>query len=106
MSTAQPAPAREKNVGQISPLPGVTTYVTGNNASGQAAVQETRPGQWLSLDEDSLAFNVVYTNSFNADLNEDKDLKAHNEVMAERKFGLVKPGGVICRQVNFASASS
>lgn len=105
MSTAQPAPARDKNPGQLSPLPGVTTYLTGHDGAGQAVVQEKRSGKWRSFENDNLAFNVVYTTSFPADMNDSRDVKAHDETLASGSLGLVKKNGVICRQVKFSPLS-
>ena len=90
---------REKTQGQISNLPGVTTYFTGHNGEGQAIVQEKRPANWSPLDKDQLAFNVAYTTNFPADLNNSMDIKAHDNVLKDGNLGLVKKNGVVCRQV-------
>ena len=93
-----------KNEGQLSNLPGVTTYLTGHDGStGKAIVHEERPGTWTALDHDNMAFNVVYsTSKFPASVNEDVDVKTHDELMASKKLGLVNPGGTVCRIVDFA----
>ena len=93
------------NEGQLSTnLPGVTHYITGHDTStGKAIVQSTRPGSWVPILKGANAFNVVYTTSeFPASLNDDKDLKAHDELMASKKLGLVNPNGTVCRIVDFA----
>ena len=101
MTTAQPAPSRDKTTGQISELPGVTTYLTGHNASGQAIVQERRPATWQSYDDNNIAFSVPFTTNFPADLNDSKDIKAHDETLKSGDLGLVKKNGVVCRQVRW-----
>lgn len=50
-----------------------------------------------------MAFNVIYTTSqFPADLNNDKDIKTHDQVTSSGKLGLVNPNGTVCRVVDFA----
>lgn len=97
---------RAPNNGQLSKkLPGVTTFVTGHTADGKAVVEAKRPGSWLPYDEDRMAFMQVYTSSFPANLNDKQDLQAHDQLMKSGTLGLVKPGGVVCRQVwNFQVA--
>jgi quercetin dioxygenase-like cupin family protein len=91
------------NPGQLSPLRGVTRHITGHNAEGKAVIHSSNAGQWESLDESSMAFNVVYTTSqFPADLNNDADLSAHEKVQQSKHMGLVNPGGTVCRIVDFA----
>ena len=87
MSTSQFAHA-------TSGLRAVTTYLTGHNASsGRAVVQEARPGTWQAVDNNSMAFNVVYTtSSFPASLNNGDDIRAHDGVLRLGKLGLVNPG--------------
>lgn len=48
-----------------------------------------------------MAFNVVYTSQFPADLNNEADVKKHEQTTAE-PMGLVNPGGTVCRIVDFA----
>ncbi|KAK5149338.1 hypothetical protein BJ546DRAFT_158679 [Cryomyces antarcticus] len=92
------------NPGQLpSNLPGVSAYLTGHNEQGQAIVQSARPGKWTAFDGDKMEFDVVYTTSqFPADLNDDKDIQAHDALMGSKKLGLVNPGGSVCRVVDFA----
>lgn len=94
---------RSPNKGQISPLPGVTHFITGHDAAGKAVVRDTRPGNWTPLDNNNMAFDVVYTTSkFPANLNDDRDINAHDALLASGKTGLVNPGGTVCRIVDFA----
>ncbi|KAJ5855367.1 uncharacterized protein N7529_009311 [Penicillium soppii] len=92
------------NPGQISPLRGVTRHITGHNESGKAIVQSSSPGQWQSFEESAMAFNVVYTSQFPADLNNDADIKKHEQLQTS-KMGLVNPGGTVCRIVDFAPSN-
>ncbi|KAK4998148.1 hypothetical protein LTR66_002561 [Elasticomyces elasticus] len=92
-----------KNEGQLNDLPGTTTYLTGHDPStGKAVVHETRPAKWTAYDNNDMAFNVVYTTKFPPDLNDDKDITAHDTLLSSAKLGLVNPGGSVCRQVDFA----
>ncbi|EHY56046.1 hypothetical protein HRR83_006575 [Exophiala dermatitidis] len=96
---------RSPNPNQLATsLPGLTTHITGHDpATGKAIVKESRPGNWSVYDNKLMAFNVVYTTSeFPANLNDDKDLKLHDQVMESGKLGLVNPHGTVCRVVDFA----
>ncbi|KAJ6119172.1 hypothetical protein N7523_003452 [Penicillium sp. IBT 18751x] len=91
------------NPGQISPLRPVTRHVTGHNAAGKAIIHSSSPGEWKSFEAKDMAFDVVYTTSeFPANLNNDADLAAHEQVMQFDKLGLVNPRGTVCRIVDFA----
>ena len=96
-----PSTERPRNNNQISQLPGVSTFVTGHNSDGKSIVQEKRSGEWVAFGEE-MAFNQIYTTKFPADLNNGKDIKEHDEAVKSGKLGLVKPGGVVCRQVGEA----
>ena len=89
--------------GQLSPLRPVTRHITGHNASGRAVIHSSTPAQWQSFEKNDMAFNVVYTTSqFPADLNNDRDLVAHERVEQSGQLGLVNPRGTVCRIVDFA----
>ncbi|EXJ86136.1 hypothetical protein A1O1_06506 [Capronia coronata CBS 617.96] len=97
--------SRSPNPSQLATsLPGLTTHITGHDPStGKAIVQESRPGNWTSYDDKLMAFNVIYTTSeFPANLNNDQDLKLHDQVAASGNLGLVNPHGTVCRVVDFA----
>ncbi|BCS29970.1 cupin domain-containing protein [Aspergillus puulaauensis] len=95
------------NPGQLSSLPGVNRYITGHDASGKAIVQVENPAEWSPFEGNSMAFTVAYTTSeFPADLNSDADLKAHERVAASGTLGLVKKGGTVVREVDFAPKSA
>ncbi|KAB8345973.1 hypothetical protein FH972_023025 [Carpinus fangiana] len=95
--------ARAPQPGQLATaLPGLTTFITGHAADGKARVYAERPAAWTPFDNKNMAFNVVYTTSFPADLIGDADVLAHDDVVASKTLGLVKPGGTVCRQVDFA----
>jgi quercetin dioxygenase-like cupin family protein len=50
-----------------------------------------------------MAFTVAYTTSeFPVDLNNDADIKKHEDLKASGKLGLVNPNGTVCRFVDFA----
>ncbi|KAL2856352.1 hypothetical protein BJX68DRAFT_230594 [Aspergillus pseudodeflectus] len=91
------------NPGQLSSLPGITRYVTGHDSAGKAIIQTENPADWSSFENNSMAFTVAYTTSeFPADLNNDADIKKHEDLKASGKLGLVNPNGTVCRFVDFA----
>ncbi|CAI7594601.1 unnamed protein product [Penicillium glandicola] len=90
------------NTSQISPLPSITRHITGHNDSGKAVIHSSTLAQWASLEESKMAFNVVYTNQFHPDLNNDVDVKTHETLTQSDQLGLVNPGGTVCRIVDFA----
>lgn len=90
------------NTSQLSPLPAVTRHITGHNENGKAVIHSSTPAEWQSLGESQMAFNVVYTNQFAPDLNDDADIKTHETLTQSDKMGLVNPGGTVCRIVDFA----
>ena len=99
------AESRPANPNQLATsLPGLTTHLTGHDpATGKAVVQESRPGNWTTYDDKLMAFNVVYsTSNFPANLNNDQDIKSHDQVTSSGKLGLVNPDGTVCRVVDFA----
>ncbi|KIW32028.1 uncharacterized protein PV07_03607 [Cladophialophora immunda] len=96
--------SRPPNPTQIpNNLPGLTTHITGHDGTtGKAIVKDSRPGNWTVFDDKLMAFNVIYTSEFPADLNDDRDLKTHDEVLSSGKLGLVRSNGTVCRVVDFA----
>jgi quercetin dioxygenase-like cupin family protein len=95
---------RPQQPGQVSNLPGLTSYITGHDAStGKTIIQSTRPGNWRSYDDSLMGFNVIYTtSSFPASLNSETDISTHDTLISSGKLGLVNPGGTVCRIVDFA----
>jgi uncharacterized cupin superfamily protein len=89
-------------VSQISNLPQLQTLITSHNADGKAIIHSAREFPWQSIDEDKMAFSVVYsTSSFPPDLNNEVDINTHDTLMT-KGVGLVNPGGTIIRCVDFA----
>ncbi|KAI0173031.1 hypothetical protein GGR52DRAFT_541657 [Hypoxylon sp. FL1284] len=79
-----------------------TTFLTGHNNEGQAFVHSARPASWKVFDDGDMGFNQIYTNSFPAELNENADVKFHDEMITGGNLGLATKGGVVCRMVDFA----
>ena len=89
--------------GPISNLRQPHRLITTHNAAGEAIVESHTPFAWRAYDSNNLAFAVPYTTSrFPADLNEDIDLKEHNNVVTSGDLGLVNPRGTVLRCVDFA----
>ncbi|PLB43295.1 hypothetical protein P170DRAFT_441730 [Aspergillus steynii IBT 23096] len=92
--------------GQPSPLPNFTRHITTHNPSGAATIHSSTPASWISLREKSVGFSVAYTTSeFPANLNNDADVVANEQLMESRSLGLVNPNGTVCRVVDFAPNS-
>lgn len=90
---------RAPNEGAVNNLPGVTTHLTGHDDDGKAIVESSRPGKWTAFEDNQMGFNVVYTNKFPPDLNDNKDIAQHDELMEKGQIGLVLGGGTVCRMV-------
>ena len=87
-------------------LPGITRYITGHNAEGKAIIESSRPGEWAHLFNDTMAFDALYTTSEAIpNLNDNADIKKHEEVVSKGNLGLVNPGGSVARIVDFGPAT-
>jgi hypothetical protein len=86
---------------QLSDLPGPTTYLTGHTSAGKSTVHSARPVNWTSYDDGKLGMSVAYTTKFFADVNNDADIRLHEERM-KSALGLVSAGGTVLRFVEFA----
>lgn len=86
----------------LADLPQLRRLITSHSDDGKAVVQSAESFQWQVLDQDRMAFSVVYsTSAFPPDLNNDADITAHKTLMA-KGVGLVNPGGTVIRCVDFA----
>ncbi|KAI1208638.1 uncharacterized protein F4807DRAFT_144225 [Annulohypoxylon truncatum] len=94
--------SKQSETNQLSPdLPSTTTYLTGHNEEGKAKVHSARPAAWKPFEGGVMGFNQIYTNTFPADLNNDADVKYHEEIISSGKLGLATKNGVVCRMVDF-----
>ena len=84
-------------------LPILTRFITTHDSStGKAIVRSKDSASWTTFDDQTMGFAVMYTTSeFPTSLNDDKDVKEHEKVMAAGKLGLVNPRGTVCRVVDF-----
>ncbi|KPI45572.1 uncharacterized protein AB675_607 [Cyphellophora attinorum] len=89
-----------------SSLTDPTIHVTAHNAEGKAIVHSSHKNDWSWYRNNSVGFNVVYTNTFPADLNNLADVKAHEAITAKGTLGLVNPNGTVCRIVDFGPTST
>jgi uncharacterized cupin superfamily protein len=86
----------------VSNLPQLHQFYTGHNDEGKAIVAEHQDFKWTSHADGDMGFSVVYTTSQSPpDLNGDKDIQQHKEVLS-KTLGLVNPGGSLLRCVDFA----
>ena len=96
---------RSPTEGQLAThLPGLTAYITGHDPkTGDTTIQQRRPGKWHSVDGGGMTFNVPFTTSeFPLNMNEDADIKKHDEKVNSGKLGIVSPGGTVLRFVDFS----
>jgi len=105
-SSTTPDPQALRSSPLSSTLPSPTTYLTGYDASGKSILSSVRPNQWKPFENDEMAFSQVYTTSFPADLNGDKDVAFHDDLMAAGTLGLVRKDGVVCRMVCLSALAS
>ncbi|KAI1373190.1 hypothetical protein F4677DRAFT_430515 [Hypoxylon crocopeplum] len=100
-SSASKQQADELSSQLAADLPRTTTYLTGHNAEGKAIVHSARPAAWKAFEGGIMGFNQIYTNKFPVDLNDDADVRFHEEVIAGGQLGLASKGGIVCRMVDF-----
>jgi len=87
----------------ISPFPSPKIHITSHNSEGKAIVHSTVNEAPTPYPGYRTSTNLVYTTSgFPPDLNNEADIKLHEQVKTEGKLGIVKPNGTICRFVDFA----
>lgn len=98
------AMSKPKEHSQVSKLRPPTHVITTNDPlTRKAVILKTRPASWTTYDGDQMAFDVIYTTcQFPTSLNGLRDMAAHDAVMASGTLGLVRPGGTVCRVVDFA----
>ncbi|KAL9103063.1 MAG: hypothetical protein Q9163_001861 [Psora crenata] len=83
-------------------LPDFQRHITGHNDAGKAIFESSTADPSVSLFNDTIAFNTVYTTSeMPLSLNDNQDLKAHKELLSSGHLGLVNPNGTVCRVVDF-----
>lgn len=82
----------------------LSVHLTGHDATtGKAIVQETRPAQWTTHDNGQMKIHLVYTTSQSPpSLNDDKDIRQHDELLKAGNLGLVRQNGSVARVVDFA----
>ncbi|KAL4936973.1 hypothetical protein BDV06DRAFT_216246 [Aspergillus oleicola] len=74
------------NEGQLSQLPGLTHYITGYDQNRRGIIQQERPAGWRE---------------FGGNLNNDVDIAESSSIRASPDLGLIHPGGIVCRIVDF-----
>ncbi|KAI1493452.1 hypothetical protein F5X96DRAFT_212356 [Biscogniauxia mediterranea] len=94
----QPVPSAQL----ATDLPQPTTYITTHNDKGLATVHSARPAKWTAFEGGIMGFNQIYTNPSPVDLNDNKDIKFHDDIIAGGKLGLATKSGTVCRMVDFS----
>lgn len=86
----------------ISNLRNPTRFITSQNLEGRAVIHSKTDYTWRAVDDDQTALSIVYsTSSFPVEVENDKDISAHEDLLDEG-MGLVNPGGTVIRCVDFA----
>ncbi|KAK5686532.1 hypothetical protein LTS10_002652 [Elasticomyces elasticus] len=92
------APPQDPN----SPFPDPTVLLTGHDSDGKAIVQNSTVEGTQIYAGMRTSHNLLYTTSeFPPDLNNDKDIKLHNDIKSSGKLNIVNAGGTLMRYVNF-----
>lgn len=85
-----------------SPLRVPTIHITTHKADGKAAVHSSNNDSLSPYPGMNTSTKVVYTTScFPTDLNDEKDIKLHQEIASTGSLGIVKANGTVCRIVDF-----
>ncbi|KAK5699465.1 hypothetical protein LTR97_005593 [Elasticomyces elasticus] len=86
-----------------SPFPDPTVLLTGHDSNGKAIVQSSTIEETQIYAGMRTSHNLLYTTSeFPPDLNNDKDIKMHDDIKSSGKLNIVNAGGTLMRYVNFA----
>lgn len=84
-------------------LPQLRRFVTGHKPDGNATLQLQDEGSWRLYPERGRAFNVVYTTQETpVRLDDDRDLKLHDDLVGKGEMPLVNKNGSLLRIVDFA----
>lgn len=91
---------------QSSPLYRPKVHITTHNASGQAILHSSEQPEATAYPEHKFASTNLYTtSSMPVSLNDDIDIKQHNELISSGKLGVVQPRGTVVRFADFAPNS-
>ena len=100
-----PLPPLENHPGkpQLSnTIPQIHRFVTGHNAEGKAVVKTEDTSRWQHFANGALAYNVLYSTVFPANLENDGDYGSHEAVQDTGRLGTVRPGGTVLRVCDFS----
>jgi quercetin dioxygenase-like cupin family protein len=86
------------------PLRDTTTFITTHDpTTAKAVYYADQPASWERVMCGSNYFNISYTTGdFPVDMNDEVDIRKHQEILAGGRLGLVNPKGTVCRTVDFA----
>lgn len=91
---------------QPSPLQVPTLHITTHNATGHATLHSSEKPKAEAYPEHKFSSTTLYTTSaMPPNLNDDVDLKIHQDVVASGKLGVVQPKGTVLRYADFAPNS-
>ncbi|KIX06346.1 uncharacterized protein Z518_04322 [Rhinocladiella mackenziei CBS 650.93] len=91
---------------QPSPLHVPTVHITTHNAAGLATLHSSEKPKAEPYPAHKFSSTTLYTTSaMPPNLNDDVDLKLHQDVVAGGKLGVVQPKGTVLRYADFAPSS-
>lgn len=89
-----------------SPLPDPIVHITTHNASGQAVIHSSEKPRIIAFPDHKYTSATLYTTSeMPPSLNDDIDIKLHQDMLARGKIAAVNPNGTVCRFADFAPNS-
>ncbi|KEF58413.1 uncharacterized protein A1O9_06339 [Exophiala aquamarina CBS 119918] len=90
----------------LSDFGGPRRLITSHNDAGNAVVVSADDLQWQSMREGAICMSLIYTTSEpTPNLNQDLDIKKHEEKVTGGRIGLVSPGGSVCRMCDFSPSN-
>ncbi|KAH8897751.1 hypothetical protein GQ53DRAFT_778036 [Thozetella sp. PMI_491] len=95
--------ASTSNVDPVSPLRTPVVYITTHNATGQATVHSSNKDDVSAYPGMRVSHKLVYTSSgFPVELNDELDIKDHQDIVNTGFSSIVRKNGTVCRIVDFA----
>jgi quercetin dioxygenase-like cupin family protein len=95
--------ASPNNVDLVSPLRTPIVYITTHNTAGHATVHSSNKEEVSAYPGMRVSHKLVYTTlGFPVEINDEFDIKDHQEVVSSGFASIVRENGSVCRIVDFA----
>src|SRR5436190_1959421 len=93
--------------GPLNDLPPINRFITGHDQDGKSVILKRDTPPWAHYSSGQTGYKVLYTtDTFPVDFHDDKDVKKHQDLMGTGRLGLVSPGGLVFRVVDFSPGYS